>query len=59
MRAIVIHVTNDEVLLISRAAEVAGATVKQFILSAAIEEADGLAHMHTEGAEGFERPAED
>ena len=45
--------TQDEWLLIKRASEVTGESMQDFAKRCAIEEADGVAHMHVESGEGF------
>ena len=53
MKTIVIYPTDDQWLLIRRAAEVTGETPYDFVVRTAVEEADGVAHMHAESGEGF------
>ncbi len=43
--------TDNEFLLLKRASEVTRETIGEFVKRAAIEEADGLAHMHSESGE--------
>ena len=53
MKTVILYPTDNEHLLIQRAAEVTGESIYDFIVRTALEEADGVAHMHAESGEGF------